>query len=79
MFPANIQVNIGDHLVSDGDEISFAGVKQIIMHPKYDTGGFRSVPYDFCLIQTKEKMIIDGIKTQVKAKIILLISTISYR
>ena len=79
MFPANIQVNIGDHLVSDGDEISFAGVKQIIMHPKYETGGFRSVPYDFCLIQTKEKMIIDGIKTQVKAKIILLISTISYR
>lgn len=68
MSPNNIQVNIGDHLVSGGDEISYAGVEQIIMHPKYETGGFRSVPYDFCLIQTKEKMIIDGIKTQVKAK-----------
>ena len=42
MSPNNIQVNIGDHLVSGGDEISYAGVEQIIMHPKYETGGFRS-------------------------------------
>ena len=68
MNPKNLQINIGDHLVSSGDELSYAGVEQIIMHPKYETGGFRSVPYDFCLIQTKEKMIIDGVKTQVKAK-----------
>ena len=33
------------------------------MHPEYhEYGGF---PYDFCMIQTKEKMVIDGDKTQV--------------
>ena len=55
----------------DGDEISFPGVKQIIIHPKYErySSRFDSVPYDFCLIQTKEKMTIDGIKTQVRVKI----------
>lgn len=69
MHPDNIQINIGDHLSSDGDEISFAGVKQIIIHPKYERyGRYRSVPYDFCMVQTKEKMIIDGIKTQVRVK-----------
>ena len=60
-----IRINIGDHLWQDGDEDSYLEIKKIIIHPKYETGGYRSVPYDFCMVQTKEKMVIDGVKTQV--------------
>ena len=39
-------------------------MRQILIHPEYrrSVGG---LPYDFCMIQTKQKMVIDGDKTQV--------------
>ena len=60
----SIQINIGDHLWQEGDETSYIEIKQILMHPEYrgNIGGF---PFDFCMIQTKEKMVIDGVQTQV--------------
>ena len=60
-----VQINIGDHLTRKGDELSYGGAKQILIHPKYRSGGYDSFPYDFCMIQTTEKMKIDGVKTQV--------------
>ena len=60
-----VQINIGDHLTPNGDEMSYGGAKQILIHPKYRSGGYDSFPYDFCMIQTTEKMKIDGVKTQV--------------
>ena len=61
----SIQINIGDHLYQNGDEVSYLEIKQIIIHPDYESGWYDSVPYDFCMVQTKEKMVIDGVKTQV--------------
>ena len=61
----SIRINIGDHLYQNGDEDSYLEIKQIIMHPDYRSGGYGSFPYDFCMVQTKEKMVIDGVETQV--------------
>ena len=62
----SIGINIGDHLYQNGDEDSYLEIKQIIMHPDYRSQGWLdSFPYDFCMVQTKEKMVIDGVKTQV--------------
>ena len=60
----SIRINIGDHLWQEGDEESYKGMQQILIHPEYrrSVGG---LPYDFCMIQTKQKMVIDGDKTQV--------------
>ena len=61
----DIRINIGDHLYQEGDEKSYLEIKQILIHPDYLSGSYNSIPYDFCMVQTKEKMIIDGVQTQV--------------
>ena len=61
----DIRINIGDHLYQEGDEISYLEIQKILIHPEYRSGPYNSYPYDFCMIQTKEKMIIDGVTTQV--------------
>ena len=61
----DIRINIGDHLYQGGDEESYLEIKKILIHPDYRSGPYSSYPYDFCMVQTKEKMIIDGVKTQV--------------
>ena len=61
----SIRINIGDHLYQNGDEDSYLEIKQIIIHPDYDGDAYNGLPYDFCMVQTKEKMVIDGVKTQV--------------
>ena len=40
-------------------------IQQILMHPEYGRSYSSGIPYDFCMIQTKEKMVIDGVRTQV--------------
>ena len=40
-------------------------IQQILMHPEYRRSYSGGIPYDFCMIQTKEKMVIDGVRTQV--------------
>ena len=61
----DIRVNIGDHLYQEGDEKSYLEIQKFLIHPDYRSGQYSSYPYDFCMVQTKEKMIIDGVKTQV--------------
>ena len=61
----DIRINIGDHLYQEGDETSYLEIQKILIHPDYRSGPYSSFPYDFCMVQTKEKMIIDGVKTQV--------------
>ena len=61
----SIRINIGDHLWKEGDEKSYMEIKKILIHPDYRSGNTGGFPYDFCMIQTKEKMVIDGVKTQV--------------
>ena len=60
----SIRINIGDHLWQEGDEDSYMEIQKIIIHPEYRSS-YNGIPYDFCMIQTKEKMVIDGDKTQV--------------
>ena len=61
----DIRINIGDHLYQEGDEKSYLEIQKFLIHPEYQSGPYNSLPFDFCMIQTKEKMIIDGVTTQV--------------
>ena len=60
----SIRINIGDHLRQEGDEESYIEIQKIVIHPEY-RGRSSQWAYDFCMIQTEEKMSIDGVETQV--------------